>query len=193
MRLRALHPSELTAEQRAVYDGLTAGGRLAGSGDAGPVRMLDDEGRLQGPFNAFLVHPRLGELLQELSRRLRFDGVLPARAREVVILTVAAHERSAFEWAAHARIGVATGLDEATVDELARGEPVTFDDPVDDAAGRLARALVTTGDADDATWAAVQPVLGDDGVFEVSTTVAFYGLLAQQMRLFRVEAPPGPW
>ena len=110
-----------------------------------------------------------------------------------MIIAVAAHERSAFEWAAHARIAEQVGIDAAAVEAVARGEVVTYDDPVDEAAGRLARALLTTGDADDATWDAVHPALGDAGVFEVSTTVCFYQLLAQQLRLFHVPAPPGPW
>jgi 4-carboxymuconolactone decarboxylase len=202
VRLHAFTPDELDEAQRRVYAGLTGGGRLAPRapepGQApSPVRMVDDDGRLLGPFNAFLVHPALGELLQELSRRLRFDGVLGVRAREVAILTVAGHERSDFEWAAHHRIGREAGLGEAALASFARGElpgDGELDDPLDAAVARLAHALVTTGDADDATWAAVQPVLGDAGVFEVSTTVSFYGLLAQQLRLFRVPSPePGPW
>jgi 4-carboxymuconolactone decarboxylase len=52
---------------------------------------------------------------------------------------------------------------------------------------------VDTGDADDGTFDHARGVLGDAGVVEVSTTVGIYQLLAQQMRLFRVPSPPGPW
>jgi 4-carboxymuconolactone decarboxylase len=126
-------------------------------------------------------------------RRLRFEGVLPAPARELVVLVVAAAERSPFEWAAHAPIARSLGVPSADVDALAAGRAPGTTDPVERAAWRLARALVDGGDADDATWEAVHPVLGDAGVVEVSTTVGVYRLLAQQLRLFRVPAPPGPW
>jgi 4-carboxymuconolactone decarboxylase len=130
MRLRHLHPDELDADQRALYDVLTTGPRRqAPSGVRFDVGLVGENGRLQGPFNAFLHHPRLGTAVQEVSRLLRFEGVLTARAREIVILVVAASQRSDFEWAAHAAIAVSVGVDAAAVAAIARGEPVAFDDP----------------------------------------------------------------
>lgn len=194
MRIEHFRPDGLDAEQRRLYDTLTTGQRRAVH-DTLPaaVHMTDAEGRLQGPFNAMLVHPGLGTALQEVSRRLRFEGHLPARTREIVILVVAAAEQSDFEWAAHAPIAASVGVDEQVVEGLGAGIVPDFDDLYDRAAAHLASALVNSGDVDDATFAAVQPVLGDDGVFEVSTTVGIYRLIAQQLRLFRVPAPPGPW
>jgi 4-carboxymuconolactone decarboxylase len=155
--------------------------------------MTDAEGRLQGPFNALLHHPALGMAVQEVSRRLRFDGVLPGRARELVILVVAASQRSDFEWAAHAPIARALGVAEEDVAAIARGIVPELTDPVERAAAVLAGELVATGDVADATWERVQHVLGDAGVVEVSTTVGIYQLIAQQLRVFRVPAPAGPW
>lgn len=194
MRITHFRPADLDADQRRLYDTLTTGERRAVH-DSLPaeVRMTDAEGRLQGPFNAMLVHPGLATALQELSRRLRFEGRLPARTREIVILVVAATEQSDFEWAAHAPIAASVGVDAQAVEGLGAGIIPTFDDPYDRAAATLALALVNHGDVDDATYAAVQPVLGDDGIFEVSTTVGVYRLIAQQLRLFRVPAPQGPW
>jgi 4-carboxymuconolactone decarboxylase len=194
MRLHHLRPDELDADQRALYDVLTEGPRKAVDPSVPTaVRMVDGEGRLQGPFNALLHHPVLGTAVQEVSRRLRFDGVLPGRAREVVILVVAASQRSDFEWAAHASIARALGIPDDVVAAIARGTVPELADPVERAAAELALEVVTTGDAADATWDRVQPVLGDAGVVEVSTTVGVYQLIAQQLRLFRVPAPPGPW
>jgi 4-carboxymuconolactone decarboxylase len=195
MRLHQLHPDELDAEQRALYDLLTADGRVAprDDDDPGGVRMVDGEGRMEGPFNAWLTHPGIGWAVQETSRRLRFDGVLTLRIREIVILIVAAFERSDYEWGAHAPIARTLGITDAEIDAISTGTPVEFADPAEGAAASLARALVATGDADDATYERAQRDLGDPGVVEVSTTVGFYQLIAQQLRLFRVPAPAGPW
>jgi 4-carboxymuconolactone decarboxylase len=193
MRLQHLRPDELDREQRELYDVLTDGQRIVVPFDRDDVRMTDSEGRLQGPFNAMLHHPRLGFALQEVSRRLRFDGVLSSRIRELVILVVAASERSDFEWAAHAAIASSVGISAEQIDQLAAGDDVQLDDTVESAAVNLARALVGTGDADDDTYEHARVALGDAGVVEVSTTVGIYQLLAQQMRLFRVPSPPGPW
>jgi alkylhydroperoxidase family enzyme len=148
---------------------------------------------MEGPFNAWLSHPGIGWAVQETSRRLRFEGVLSARIREITILIVAASQRSEYEWAAHATIARTLGITESHIHAFAAQSPVPFDDPAEDAAAALVRSLVTSGDADDPTYERAQEALGDDGVIEVSTTVGVYQLLAQQLRLFRVPAPPGPW
>jgi 4-carboxymuconolactone decarboxylase len=193
VRLHHFRPDELDATQRALYDTLTSGSRTQVPFSRPDVRMADAEGRLQGPFNAMLHHPGLGDALQEVSRRLRFEGVLTDRAREIVILIVAASEQSDFEWVAHAAIATTLGISEGDIDALGRRQPVSFEDQAEDAAAALARSLVDTGDADDRTFDHARGVLGDAGVVEVSTTVGIYQLLAQQMRLFRVPSPPGPW
>jgi 4-carboxymuconolactone decarboxylase len=194
VRLHHFVPAELDADQQRLYDALTTGQRRQVH-DALPsaVHMTDSHGRLQGPFNAMLVHPKLGLALQELSRQLRFEGTLSARTREIVILIVAASEQSDFEWAAHAPISISVGVDPQVVDAIARSESPDFTDPQTDAAARMARALVAHGDLDEDTYQSVQSVLGENGVFEVSTTVGVYQLIAQQLRLFRVDAPAGPW
>ena len=194
MRLPHLRPSALDADQRALYDVLTTGQRRAVHDLlASPVHMTDDEGRLNGPFNAMLTHPKLGLALQEVSRQLRFEGRLSARTREIVILIVAASEQSDFEWAAHASIAASVGVAEQEIAAIGAEVTIEFDDPIDEAAALLARSLVYHGDVDDETYMRVQHELGDDGVFEVSTTVGIYQLIAQQLRLFRVPAPEGPW
>jgi 4-carboxymuconolactone decarboxylase len=194
MRVPHLRPADLDDDQRRLYDALTTGPRRAAH-DPLPsaVRMTDDEGRLQGPFNAMLLHPKLGLALQALSGQLRFEGHLPTRTREIVILIVAASEQSDFEWAAHSAIAALVGVGTDKIDAIATEVAVEFDDPLDEAAAQLARCIVNHGDADDETYLRVQPELGDDGIFEVSTTVGIYQLIAQQLRLFRVDAPQGPW
>jgi 4-carboxymuconolactone decarboxylase len=194
MRLHQLRPEDLDSEQRALYDLLTTDGRMAqGAADSTGVQMVDAEGRMEGPFNAWLTHAGMGWAAQELSRRLRFDGVLTLRIREIVILIVAASQRSDYEWGAHAPIARALGITDTEIDAIAARSPVHFDDPVEDAAAALAGSLVSSGDADDVTYERAQRALSDAGVIEVSTTVGFYQLIAQQLRLFRVSAPAGPW
>jgi 4-carboxymuconolactone decarboxylase len=109
-RIGRFEPSALDAEQRSLYDAI-AGGRRA----QGPqlFRLADADGRLEGPFNAFLLQPRLGSALQALGASVRYDTGLDDRCREIAILVVAAHWRSDFEWYAHEAVGRAAGLDDA--------------------------------------------------------------------------------
>ncbi len=186
MRLEHLTKAELSAEQDALYDALLGG--LLGDTRSAAV-ITDDDGKVQGPFTVMLHHPTVGHPVQDLGAVLRFRGSLSDRARELVILVVAAHWQSDFEWWAHERIGRNVGLTDAEIDALRTGAPLTVDDAVDQAAYDAARALVQHADLDDAEYAAVQAALGDEQLVEVTAIVGYYGMLALQMRVFRIAAP----
>ncbi len=186
-RIGKLEPSSLDAEQRSLYDAI-AGGRRA----QGPqlFRLVDDHGRLEGPFNAFLLQPRLGSALQALGSSVRYDTGLDDRCREIAILVVAAHWRSDFERYAHEAVGRSAGLDEAELAAVRDGRyaALTGREAV---VARTVNALVVRGDLDDAEYLEAVEVVGTAGLFELLTLVGYYATLALQLRVFRVPAPDG--
>lgn len=185
-RLPQLDPADLSSAQREVYDAI-AGGRRA----LGPrlFELVDERGRLNGPFNAFLLQPRLGMALQELGGAIRFETSLSDRCREIAVLVVATHEDSAFEWYAHEAIGRHAGLTEEELAAIRQGHVEAFAG-VEAVVFATCRALVCRGDLDDAEYAGALEWLGAAGLFEVVTLVGYYALLAMQLRIFRV-GPPG--
>jgi 4-carboxymuconolactone decarboxylase len=187
-RIGKLEPSALDAEQRSLYDAI-AGGRRA----QGPqlFRLADAEGRLEGPFNAFLLQPRLGSALQALGASVRYDTGLDDRCREIAILVVAAHWRCDFEWYAHEAVGRAAGLGDAELAALREGRHAGLAGS-DSVVARTAAALVARGDLDDAEYAEAVVRLGPSGLFELLTLVGYYATLALQLRVFRVPAPDSP-
>ena len=184
-RIGKLEPSALDAEQRSLYDAI-AGGRRA----QGPqlFRLADADGRLEGPFNAFLLQPRLGSALQALGASVRYDTGLDDRCREIAILVVAAHWRSDFEWHAHEAVGRAAGLGDAELAALREGRHAELAGR-ESVVARTAAALVTRGDLDDAEYGEAVGHLGPAGLFELLTLVGYYATLALQLRVFRVPAP----
>jgi 4-carboxymuconolactone decarboxylase len=209
-RLPKLTPSALDDEQRALYDAITGGRRAQGPQ---VFRLADPEGRLEGPFNAFLLQPRLGSALQALGSSVRYDTGLGDRCREIAILVVAAHWRSDFEWYAHEAVARSVGLTDAELAAVREGrytKPAgagdgryTEPDAVQDGsraalAGREAlvartvAALLTRGDLEDAEYREAVEHLGPAGLFELLTLVGYYATLALQLRVFRVPAPDGP-
>ena len=184
-RIPKLAPSSLDDEQRALYDAI-AGGRRA----EGPqlFRLVDDDGCLEGPFNAFLLQPRLGSALQALGASVRYDTGLGNRCREIAILAVAAHWRSGFEWYAHEAVARAAGLGDGELAAVHVGSdaPLAGREAV---VARTARALLERGDLDDAEYLAAVGHLGPGGLFELLTLVGYYATLALQLRVFRVPAP----
>jgi 4-carboxymuconolactone decarboxylase len=187
-RIPKLPPAELDDEQRALYDAI-AGGRRA----QGPqlFRLSDADGCLEGPFNAFLLQPRLGSALQALGAAVRYETALDDRSREIAILVVAAHWRSDFERYAHEAVGRAAGLTDAhlaAIQDGRLGQPgaLTGREAV---VARTAAALAARGDLDDAEYREAAGQLGADGLFELLTLVGYYATLALQLRVFRVPAP----
>ena len=187
-RIGKFEPSALDAEQRSLYDAI-AGGRRA----QGPqlFRLADADGRLEGPFNAFLLQPRLGSALQALGASVRYDTGLDDRCREIAILIVAAHWRSDFEWHAHEAVGRAAGLGDAELAALREGRHAELAGR-ESVVARTAAALVTRGDLDDANYGEAVGHLGPAGLFELLTLVGYYATLALQLRVFRVPAPEDP-
>jgi 4-carboxymuconolactone decarboxylase len=186
-RIGKLEPASLDEEQRSLYDAI-AGGRRA----QGPqlFRLVDDRGRLEGPFNAFLLQPRLGSALQALGSSVRYDTGLDDRCREIAILVVAAHWRSDFEWYAHEAVARSAGLDDAELAAVREGRHAALTGR-EAVVVRTVVALVERGDLDDAEYLEAVEVVGTAGLFELLTLVGYYATLALQLRVFRVPAPDG--
>ena len=186
-RIGKLEPASLDEEQRSLYDAI-AGGRRA----QGPqlFRLVDDRGRLEGPFNAFLLQPRLGSALQALGSSVRYDTGLDDRCREIAILVVAAHWRSDFEWYAHEAVARSAGLDDAELAAVREGRHAALTGR-EAVVVRTVVALVERGDLDDAEYLEAVEVVGTAGLFELLTLVGYYATLALQLRVFRVPAPEG--
>jgi 4-carboxymuconolactone decarboxylase len=185
VRLQKLSPEELDADQRAVYEAIAGGPRATGPQ---LFRLRDDHGGLEGPFNAFLLQPRLGGPLESLGSAVRYQTGLPDRAREVAILVVAALEDSGFERYAHEPLGASVGLS----DEELRGiRQLSFDalPESERLIAELTETLIREGDLDENGYAAAVDILGEAGIFELTTLVGYYRTLALQLRVFRVGVP----
>ncbi|GAA3392903.1 hypothetical protein GCM10020369_56340 [Cryptosporangium minutisporangium] len=183
-RLPRFSPSELDDDQQRVYRAVT-GGRRASGPQAFP--LTEDDGTLRGPFNAMLLSPPVGGALQAIGEAVRYSSVLSDRARELAILAVAAYEDSAFERLAHEAVGRLAGL---TDDELAAvrdgSDPASLTG-VERVVLRTARALLRDRTLDDAGYEAAVQELGARGLFELTTLVGYYAMLALQLRIFAAE------
>lgn len=184
-RLRKLEVTELSAEQRGLYDKLTSGPR----GGTDRFALCDEDGRLQGPFNAMLLRPPLGDALQALGAQLRYSSTFGDRARELAILAVGHAWGSDFEVYAHERIGRTAGLSEAELAAVRDGRLGDLGDPAERLTATLAHTLATRSDLTDQEYQAGRAALGDDGLFELMTLVSYYAALALQLRVFRVPVP----
>jgi 4-carboxymuconolactone decarboxylase len=184
-RLAKLAPAALDEEQRSVYEEIAGGPRASG-----PFRLVDSAGALEGPFNAFLLQPRLGRALQGLGAAVRYETDLTDREREIAILVVATAMDSAFEWYAHEAVGRRVGLSEVELSAISEGNLPTLEVESERLVASTTAALLRRGDLDDDEYDAAVAGLGLPRLFEVLTLAGYYSTLALQLRVFRV-GPPG--
>ncbi|MEV5957499.1 carboxymuconolactone decarboxylase family protein [Streptomyces sp. NPDC051987] len=185
-RLAGLLPGELDEQQSEVYRAITAGPRAAGPQ---AFALVDEKGRLRGPFNALLLSPPVGLAVQAVGAAVRYESVLTDRVRELAVLVVAAHWGSAFEWAAHEAVGRTHGLTEPELDALRAGALPDLPDAAERAALLATAALTRTGALSDGEYAETVAAWGERGLFELTALVGYYALLALQLRVFAGEGP----
>jgi len=187
-RLPWFAPEDLETDARSLYDRITGGSRSAGPQS---FPLTDEHGRLNGPFNAFLVSPEVGVALQELGSAIRFRTALADRAREIAILELARLRRCAFEWYAHERIGLASGLSADEIAGLHDDRPLPTFSATEHLVRELVRTLVHQRDLSDAAFTAAVAGLGERGVMELIALVGYYDFLALSMAVWRTPLPAG--
>ena len=182
-RIRPRTPVELSDDERALYTAITGGPRAQGPQHFALTRA---DGSLQGPFDALLLSPPVGGAMQELGAAIRYGTQLDDRAREIAILLVAARRDSAFERESHEAVAHAIGFTSTELAALREERVTAFSG--DDALVASVVVSLLDGDLDDDLWERASLVLTARAVFELSALVGYYGTLALQLRIFRVEA-----
>lgn len=181
-RRQRLTPDELNSDQRTLYHAI-AGGRRSQGPQHFP--LTDVDGSLRGPFDAFLISPGVGTALQELGAAIRFDTSLDDQSREVAILLTAAWWRSDFEWEAHEAIGRAVGLTDSELNAI-RDLDITGLQGLQLAVAGTVLTLLKGDITDDDRTRAVEQI-GEQTLFELTTVVGYYSLLALQLRVFNTS------
>jgi 4-carboxymuconolactone decarboxylase len=180
-RLPYLRYEDLDAERRAVWDAVV-GSR---GGD-----LINADGGLVGPFNAFVHAPGVGRRLTELGQVVRFETSIERRLSEVAIITVGARWKAEFEWWAHARMARRHGVADEVVDAIGRGEDPPFTAGDERTVYQVARGLAEGGQVDEDTYAAARRQLGDAGLVELVSLCGYYTLVSYLLNAFTVPLPP---
>ncbi len=174
-RLTPLDPAALRGGRKALYDKILSGPR----------------GRVGGPLEAMVLCPAVGDPLQELGGRLRFEGVLPGKLRELAILVAARFWTAQFEWHAHARIAREEGLDPAAIAAIAEGAAPALATPAESAVYAFCRELHETRAIGAATYAAAVETLGQEAVIELTVLSGYYTTVSMILNAFEVPLPEG--
>jgi 4-carboxymuconolactone decarboxylase len=180
-RLPRLRYDDLEPDGQQVWDG------VVGSRGA---QLVDADGGLVGPFNAFVHAPGVGSRLSSLGATLRFGTSIERRLIEVAIITVGARWKAEFEWYAHSRMAREHGVPDAVVDAIGRGEDPPFTDGDERTVYLTARQLTDDGRLDASAYDAARRLLGDAGLVELVSLCGYYTLISYLLNAFEVPMPP---
>ena len=174
-RFPELQPDQMNAAQKAMRDAIMAGPRHS----------------IEGPFNAWLRSPALGDRLQRVGEYLRFDTTLPHNLNEFAILITAVEWKAGFEWHAHYPLAIKAGLEPAVAKDLQEGRRpggMTADETlVYDFATQLHRQRQVS----DAVYAGAVKRFGEQGVVDLTGLLGYYTIVSMTLNLAEVQAPPG--
>ncbi len=172
-RYPPLTPEAMSPEQKSMYDSIMAGPRHS----------------IEGPFNAWLRSPVLGDRLQRVGEYLRFNTTIPHDLNEFAILITAVEWNSGFEWYAHYPLAIKAGLEPAVAADLQEGRRpanMTADETlVYDFATQLHRQHQVT----DAVFAAAVKRFGEQGVTDLIAVLGYYGLVSMTLNVAEVTPP----
>lgn len=153
----------LTPEQRTVA------GRIAKS-----------RGEVSRPFQLLLHSPALAERVAELGHLVRTGSSLTDADRELVTLATGRAVGCSFVWESHLHAATAAGIPRATVAAMERDLAAGL--------GEREQLLVSfvdelcgTRTVSEATFLAVQRLLGVPAVVELALTVGYYTMLGSVM------------
>ncbi len=181
-RLTSLRQEQLDESGAALREAI-----IGPRGDS----LINDEGGLHGPFNAWLHAPAIGRNLSRLGTSLRFEMSLERRLIELAIITVGARWESEFEWFAHSTMALAAGVDQSTIDAIGAGETPTLTLDDERVVYDVAHQLVRDGRLDAETYGAAVELLGETQMVELVSLCGYYTLISFTLNAFDVPLPRG--
>ena len=185
-RLDLIAPADLDPAQRALYEAITGGPRAS---QAGTVPIVDESGRLLGPFAVMLLAPEVGNAMQQVGAKIRFSRALTGRERELAILAVAGELRSGFERLAHEPAALKLGLSQAQVNSVLSGQVPDGLSSDEALICGLARVMTAERNLNDQDYEAGLAALGQERLAELTWLVGYYSALALSLAVFRPFLP----
>jgi pimeloyl-ACP methyl ester carboxylesterase/alkylhydroperoxidase family enzyme len=174
-RFAPLSDHDMTPEQKRVAHAVASGPR----------------GGLRGPFHALLRSPELADRVRHLGDFVRFESAFPAPLRELAILLVARFWSAHYEWNAHRKHAVASGLDPAVpaaVETCRRPASLSPDEAL---VYDFISELLADKDISDATYEAATSRFGERAIVELIATAGYYGFVSLVLNAARTPVPEG--
>lgn len=159
-RIKILPREEMNEDQGSVYD-----------------QIGEEGGPRAGPYWAYIRHPKLMRLCQDLGNWFRGSG-LSGRERQIAVLTVVRFWDAHYPWAVQVRASLAAGVDQDVIDAInARRDP-GLTEPREKMAYNMATQLVRDHRLSDATYQEAERLFGENDLVSLVSVIGFFGMVA---------------
>lgn len=146
---------------------------------------------MNGPFNALLRSPEMGDAAQKLGAQLRFHSVLPNRLNEMAILMTARFWNAQYDWWSRHESALDAGLSPAVIDAISEGKRPTSMQPDEQVIYNFADELLRTRQVDNASFRGVVDKFGEPGAVDLTAVMGYYCLVSMLLNVDRYPMPDG--
>jgi 4-carboxymuconolactone decarboxylase len=137
-------------------------------------------------------HPDLANCVQQLGEHLRYGAKIAPAHIELIVLTVARHWSSQYEWFAHERIARnTTDLEDHIIQALAVGKTPTDMTQEQSVLHTLAQECLTQGHPSDETYESAIEFFGRPGVLDAIALTGYYSMIAMVLNTAQIPLPDG--
>lgn len=186
-RLPLAERSALSESQRRLFDRMTES-VVPWAEHNGFVSRTED-GRFIGPFNPALLTPLVAGRFLDFQAAEEENTSLTARVRQVVILTVGAAWRSAYELYAHSAAARMAGLSQEAVEALAAGDMPGELSAAERTAWRFTRRLTAEHRVDQPVYDEARATFGPEGVADMVLLIGAYQTVCGLLNTFEIPVP----
>ncbi len=152
------------------------------------IQLVDADGRLIGPLNSFLYNPVVGQAIFNVGNAFS-SSTLPARVKEIIILSVGGQWASEYELYAHKLAAQLYGVPASAIDSLATGQPPVGLTGNELVAAQFVQELVSTRRVSDATYAAAVAAFGQTAVVDMANLAGTYLGASATLNAFEIQGP----
>ena len=185
MRLPIIPPTDITAEQRPLYEDMKIG--IAAKYSS--FTTIREDGAILGPWSAWLHEPELGTAIWEVTKAMTRFRHLPEIVRQVVILVVGSRFRAAYEIYAHSTVARIAGITEEQLAAIVAGRKPAGLSEEAETAYDAATALLEGGVLAASAYEEALALFGQHGVNELIYLVGHYCFVSVTLNGFDIRVP----
>jgi len=149
-------------------------------------------GHVARPFTALLNSPEAASRLAMLGEQLQYvSPTISPDVREIITLTTAKALECQYIWTHHCNAAKEAGVRDEVVEAIHQGGPPRRLLPKESVFIQFARELLDDKRIRDATYSAVEHLLGQQGTVDLIMTIGYYAMLCLSINALELELEEG--